>query len=274
MASRTSALLLLALAGCGKSMPLTAGNDAACDPLAAKPIALGTVVGVGQDSTGTLYVDAANGIFVSQSGQLIRQHVTGTGQSGSDQFIFTIPSAATDAATVDLLVETDGTTAVAMALGPANSKAFLGQSDAGVSSLTLVPASTVTGMPVVNTGSAISYIADVSNGDVLMTTRPINDDPAAPNGGLAVFYGPPGAVAQRPIVSFGQSLSGNGTLTFQVGSVPYTLAFGNVPGPDAGPLGTFALMSLTPQGGAPMSATLRTPTPTGTPPELSFTCSP
>ena len=80
--------------------------------------------------------------------------------------------------------------------------------------------------------------------------------------------------AQRTIVSFEQSLSGNGTLTFQVGSVPYVLVFGNVPSADAGPFGTFALMSLTPQGGAPMSATLRTPTPASPPPELSFTCSP
>jgi hypothetical protein len=275
MPSRTSALLLLALAACGKSTPLTTGNNVACDPLAARPITLGTVVGVGQDASGTLYVDAANGVFVSQSGQLIRQHVTGSGQSGSDQFIFTIqpPTPDAGASAVNLLVQTDGTTAVAMGLGPTGSKAFLGQAS-GVTLLTIAPASTVSGMPLVNTPDVISYVADIQNGDVLMTTVPMNDDPAAPNGGLSLFYGPPGAVAQRPITSFQQSLSGNGTLTFQVGGVPTTLAFGNVPAPDAGPFGVFALQSLTPQGGAPMSATLRSPTPTSTPPELSFTCSP
>ena len=159
-----------------------------------------------------------------------------------------------------------------MALGPSDSKAFLGQDDAGVSPLTIVPAGTIAGMPLVNTGSAFSYMADISNGDVLVATSPINDDPAAPNGGLSLFYGPPGAVAQRTIVSFQQSLSGNGTLTFLVDGVSYALAFGNVP-TDA-PLGMFALLSLTPQGGAPMSATLRAPTPASVPPDLSFTCLP
>ena len=56
----------------------------ACDPLAGSPITLGAVVGVGQGSVGTLCVDAANGIFVSSNSSLIRQHVVGTGQSGSN----------------------------------------------------------------------------------------------------------------------------------------------------------------------------------------------
>jgi len=80
-------------------------------------------------------------------------------------------------------------------------------------------------------------------------------------------------VAQRTIVSFQQSLSGSGTLTFLVDGVSYALAFGNLPSASS-PLGVFALMGLTPQGGAPMAATLRAPTPASAPPDLSFTCSP
>jgi hypothetical protein len=279
MALPRSALVVVALlggaAGCQKSTPLTVATNVPCDPLAAKPISLGAIVGVGQDAAGTLYVDAANGIFVSQSGQLIRQRLTGTGQSGSDQFLFSIepPTADAGALAVNLLVQTDGTTAVAMALGPAGSKAFLGQTDMATS-LSLVAASTVSGMPIVNTPDVISYVADVENGDVLMVTVPMNEDPAAANGGQSVFYGPPGQVAERTIVSFQQSLSNTGTLTFQVDGVPTTLAFGTVATPGGSPLGTFTLNSLTPQGGAPMSITLRAPTPTSTPPELSFTCSP
>ncbi|HXJ22892.1 MAG TPA: hypothetical protein VMT03_21925 [Polyangia bacterium] len=268
--------LLTGAAACQKATPLAVAANLPCDPLAPEPIGLGAIVGVGQDGAGTLYVDAANGIFVSQSGQLIRQHVIGTGQSGAQQFIYSFepPSPDAGAPAVNLLVQTDGTKAIAMALGPSDSKDFLGQADAGVSLLSVVPDSTVSALPIVNTPNVISYIADVDNGDVLMTTVPMNQDPAAPNGGRSVFYGPPGDVAQRTVVSFQQSLSGTGTLVFMVDGVAYGLNFASVATPGGSPLGTFTLTSLAPQGGTPMSVTLRSPTPTSTPSELSFTCSP
>ena len=164
-----------------------------------------------------------------------------------------------------------------MALGPTGSKSFLGQSDAGVTPLTLVAASAVAGMTVVNTPNVIEYVGDVGNGDVVLAAVPLNSDPTpidggVEDGGLSIFYGPPSALAQRTITGFGESLSGNGSLTFLVGDVPYVLAFGMVQGPDAGPLGTFALEGLTPQAGAQISVTLRSPTPSADPPELSFTC--
>lgn len=52
------------------------------------------------------------------------------------------------------------------------------------------------------------------------------------------------------------------------------LAFGMVGAPDAGPFGVFALEGLTPQGGAQMAVTLRSPTPASVPSGLSFTCLP
>ena len=61
-------------------------------------------------------------------------------------------------------------------------------------------------------------------------------------------------------------------MTFLVGNTPYVLAFGMVQGPDAGPFGTFALEGLTPQGGAQIAVTLRSPTPTSLPSNLSFAC--
>jgi hypothetical protein len=214
-------------------------------------------------------------VFVSSSGALIRQHVTGSGQSGANDYIFTFQPAGSDSSSArDLLVETTGSTATAMALGTAGARVFLNQSPAGVTPLTLVDAATASGVPTVNTPNAISYLGDVANGDVVMATVPINSDPTSSNGGITIFYGPPGAVAQRPITDFQQSLSGNGTLTFSVDGTPYVLAFGMVGGPDAGPLGMFALLGLTPQGGAEMAVTLRSPTPATPPPELSFTCLP
>jgi len=246
-----------------------------CDPLAAPPIMLGAVIGVGQDDAGTLYVDATNGIFVSSGGTLVRQHVVGTGQMGSDQFAFSFVAPGEAAASArDLLVQTDGTSAVSMSLGPSGSGKT--GSDAGVTALTVVAASTVERMPIVNTPNVIQYVGDVANGNVVVATVPLNQPVTSPDGGvedgsLSIFYGPPSAVAQRPIAAFQQSLSGNGSLTFLVEGTPTVLTFGNLPSPDT--LGTFTLMTLTPQGGAPIAVTLESPTPAALP-GFSFTCLP
>jgi hypothetical protein len=250
-----------------------------CDPLAAKPLTLGTVVGVGKDAAGTLYVDSSHGVFVVDNGstKLIRQHVTGSGSSGTTELLFTFEAPGADISTAQqLLVETTGSPAMAtaMALGPTSSKAFLNQAPAGTTALTVVDASTVSGLAVVNTPNAISYLADVSNGDVILATVPLNDDETSSDGGLAIFYGPPDAVAQRTITGFEETLSGNGTVTFLVGATTYVLAFGEVAAPDAGPLGAFALLSLTPQGSDALTVSLRAPTPTVLPPTLSFSCLP
>jgi hypothetical protein len=252
-----------------------AATESACDPLAPKPITLGAIVGVGQDTTGTLYVDSANGIFVSENGELIRQRVTGSGESGSNDFIFTFEFPGGDASSArNLLVDTQGSIASAMALGPAGSKSFLGQSDAGVMSLTLVDSATVSRMTVVNTPNLIEYVGDVANGDVVLATTPLNEESSSTDGGLSIFYGPPSLVSQRTITAFEESLSGNGAVTFVVGNTPYVLTFGQVQGPDAGPLGTFALEGLNTGGDAGIAVTLRSPTPTVLPPGLSFTCLP
>ena len=232
--------------GCGASALTTDGaagqSETPCDPLAAAPITPGAIVGVGKDVDGTLYVDAANGVFVSAGGPLIRQHVLGTGQSGANEFIFTFepPSVDAGASERDLLVETTGNgtqiDASAMALGPGGARMFLDQSAAGGTTLTLVDASTVAGLAVVNTPSVISYVGDAANGDVVLATVPLNADPTAASGGvydggLSIFYGPPNDVAERVITDFGESLSGNGTVTFLVGNTSYVLAFGMVQEP-------------------------------------------
>ena len=83
------------------------------------------------------------------------------------------------------------------------------------------------------------------------------------------------AVGNSSTQNFTVQNSGNGTLTFLVGQVPYVLTFGMIQGPDAGPLGTFALEGLTPRGGPTMAVTLRKPISTTTdPPGLTFDCLP
>ena len=252
-------------------------SESACDPLASKPITLGAIVGVGQSADGTLYVASAKGVFVSAGGQLIRQHVVGSGGSGDSESLFMFqPPGADSSAAQNLLVEAQGGKATAMALGPSNSKAFLNQAPAGVMMLTVVAPAVVSGMPVVNTPNVLDYIADVANGDVLLATMPMNDsdpEPQSNPGGIAIFYGPPSDLAQRAVSDFGESLSGNGSLTFVVDGTPYVLAFGQDLSPaDAGLFGVFTLQGLTPQGGAPLAISLRSPTPSAVPADLAFTC--
>ena len=245
-----------------------------CDPLEPKAIALDQVVGVGKDAAGTLYVDSSSGIFVSGGGKLIRQAVIGSGQSGNNEYNFSFVAPGADYSTAqNLLVETTGDTADGMALG-GDAKSFLDQSPAGVTMLTLVGAATLSGMALVNTPTEIAYVADVANGDVLLATLPMSGDSTSSSGGLAIFYGPTSAVAQRTITSFQESMSNNGSVTFLVDGTPYVLTFGLVPSPDAGPFGAFALGDLTPQGGSPIGVTLRSPTPSTLPQGLSFTCLP
>lgn len=245
----------------------------ACDPLVPPPITLGNVIGVGKDASGTLYVDAENGVFVSSGDTLNRQHVTGAGALGTTELMFTF-EAADGSGAQRLLIEKDGTSVIKMALGPVDSKAFLSESPAGVTMLALVPPSTVAGMKVTNTPNVIQWVGDVANGDAIMATTPMNPEFDGTTGGLAVFYGPKSAVAQRKVVAFQQSLSGDGTVAFLVGSTQYTLALGMEPGPDAGPFGELALQGLTPDGGAEMGTFIRKPTPTSLPEGLSFTCLP
>ena len=64
--------------------------------------------------------------------------------------------------------------ATGVALGPSGSRAFLGQTDAGVTGLAVVPPSTIAGMSVVNTPNVISYIGDVAGGAVIVGTVPMD----------------------------------------------------------------------------------------------------
>jgi hypothetical protein len=278
------ATLVVASAGCKSTLGGGSHADTgivaaetACDPLAAGPITLGAVVGVGMDGSGTLYVDAGNGIFVSSPGQLIRQQVTGSGQSGATEYLFTFEPPGDDGSGArNLLVATDGRAATAMALGPTTSRSFLDQSDAGITALTLVDAATLAGLTLVNINRTIDYLGDVANGNVVLATVPTVYDSTAGFGGLAIFYGPPDAVAQRPIVDSWMALSSfDGAVTFLVDGTPYILAIGTLPSPDAGPLGgALTLEGVTPEGGTQVPVTIRSPTPTTLPADLSFTCLP
>ena len=245
-------------------------GEAPCDPLVGPAIGLGTIVGIGQSSTGTFYVDAENGIFVSSvDGSLIRQHIVGSGQSGTEySYSFAAPNE-DGLMPEQLVVETSGGVAVSLQLGAGGSGKL--PSDGGsFVPLQLVSATALKGMPVVNTPNVISYVAYAANGYILLATVPQNaptgaTDGGISDGGLSIFYGPAYAMKQRPITAFEESLSGNGSVTFTVDGVPYVLSFGYVLGSDGGPLGTFTLSGLSQTGGGTIALMLQTPTPVALP---------
>src|SRR5271166_129503 len=84
------------LVGCSASTSPPA--ETACNPLATHPTTLATILGVGKDQGGTLYVADQGGIaanlaivrvFVASAGSLIRQDVIGSGSLGSSEDIET-----------------------------------------------------------------------------------------------------------------------------------------------------------------------------------------
>jgi hypothetical protein len=241
-----------------------------CDPLAPPPTSLSNPLGVGQDAQGTLYAaDLPAGIdeprvFVGPAaGPLVRQEVLGSGSTGSGDYTLSFGPPGAALASQALLLDVANGSATQMALGPADSKAFLG--GPGETPLTVVGASTVAGLGIVNLPGEVDYVADVSDGTSIVVTSPINPQSSAY---FHLFYGTADAMAERTIVSFNQALSGYPTIAFQVGSATYTMAIGGTfeldggGGPGPGTLDT---------GSATLDFTQRTPTPS-TLAGFSFTC--
>jgi hypothetical protein len=267
------ALMLLACTRTTGSTESSTGS--LCDPLAPPPTSLTAILGVGQDAEGTLYVaDSPAGapeprVFVSGTGQLVRQHVIGSGASGGNGQVaaeytlsFVAPGADYSTARA-LLLSMQGDTASQMALGPADSKAFIG--GPGETPLTVVDSSAVSGLPIVNLPGVIAWVADVSDGTSIVVASPTE---VASSADFHLFYGPPSAMVERPIVSFSQALSGYPTIAFQVGSATYTMAISGTWEPDGG--GGPGPGTLDTKSGT-LPFTLRLPTPT-TLSGFTFTC--
>lgn len=272
--------LALAVASAACSSSSSSGGSAAahsCDPLAPPATSLSDVLGVGQDAQGTLYVaDSPAGVteprvFVSGAGKLVRQHVLGSGESGggksggADEYTLSFAPAGADASAARaLLLAMQGGTASQMALGPADSKSFIG--GPGETTLKVVSESAVSGLPIVNLPGVVDYVADVSDGTSIVVTSPMDLSSSAD---FHLFYGHADAMQERAIVSFNQALSGYPTIGFTVGSATYTMAIGGTFDPDGG--GGPGPGTLDTGTGQPLAFTLRMPTP-ATLSGFSFTC--
>jgi hypothetical protein len=272
-----------AIAACTQASPGTStdGAPSPCDPLAPPPTTLSGILGVGKDGQGTLYVaDEPPGlsearVFVSSGNDLVRQQVIGSGQSGggkgaSAEYTLSFEAPASDGAAAEaLLLDVQGGTASQMALGPPDSKAFLGDAGAGITPLTVVDVSAVAGMTIVNLPGVVAYVGDVSDGTAIVVTSPTDVSSSAD---FHLFYGTAGAMLERSIVTFSQALSGYPTITFLVGSTQYTMAISGTGAfdPDAGLLGGPGPGTLD-TGSTTLPFTLRMPTPT-TLGGFSFSC--
>lgn len=272
-------LAAVALLGCKGSPTSAAPSDTTCDPLAAPSTKLATILGVGKDQAGTLYVAEQGGVptqplivrvFIPVQGVLVRQHVTGSGQLGSTEDLETFESADGTTQPRDLDLQLSGEKATSMTLGPAGSaKGKIEGLDAGVATpLTLVDPSTVQGLPAIDLPGAVVYIADAASGDAIVVTAPLADDLGS--AAFHLFYGHAEAMVERPIVSFNQSTSGFPTLGFTVSSLTYVMSIASVPPPDGG-LNSPGPVTLTTGNGESVAFTLRQPTPK-TLAGFAFTC--
>ena len=242
--------------------------ESSCDPLATHPTSLATILGVGKDGAGTVYVVDQRGasavpavrVFIVSNGSLVRQDVIGSGLSnGEDLETFQSPDSSTAAR--DLTIQLAGGKATSMTLGPEGSaKSKLEGIDAGAAApLTLVEASAVEGLPAIDLPGAVNYVADGTDGNAIVVTSPLDDDLGT--SAFHLFYGKPTAMVERPIVSFNQALSGYPSIGFTVGSVTYVMAIASVPSPDGGPFDVPGLVTVTPGTGAAVPFTLRLSTP-------------
>ena len=145
-----------------------------------------------------------------------------------------------------------------MALGPADSKSFLTDGSVGDTLLTVVDASAVSGLSILNLPGVVAYVGDVSNGEVLVVTSPMDNESSAD---FRIFYGPPESEVEGTITGFSQALSGYPEITFTIGRTTYTMAISTVYPSDGAPLGQPGPGTLSVMGGASMGFTLRTPTP-------------
>ena len=225
---------------------------------------------MGKDATGTLFVADQGAVatdpsvvrvFVVSNGTLVRQHVVGSGSSNGED-IETFESPAGSTGPRDLVMQVSGGQATSMTLGPEGSgKSGIEGIDAGVAAaLTLVGPTAVQGMPATDLPGAVSYVAEAASGDAIVVTAPLGNDEGT--AGFRLFSGTPGAMVERPIVSFNQALSGFPSIGFTVGSQTFVMAISSVPSPDGGLFNAPGPVTVTPEGGTGVVFTLRMPTPT------------
>lgn len=278
--------LVFVVVGCGNGggAGQSTGSIASrpCDPLAAHelPVTLGTVLGVGKDMGGTVYLadhvveKSLDRVFVSTGTVLFRRRVSGSGSSGGGADMdYTFSFDAGDGSKGRaLLIQRRGGAVTAMGLGPGG-KDFIGTPGATDESLTVLGDHLPSGYTLRNLPGevTIEYVADIDdgNGSVIVVTRPTDDSDYTD---FRVFFGQETRMTEAHVVNVTRTRNGDTSIHFSSGTKTYDVSFtfeteitdaglGGHPGP-----GTFVTA-----GGSPVALTQRSPTPTNLP-GFSFNC--
>jgi hypothetical protein len=120
-------------------------------------------------------------------------------------------------------------------------------------------------MYIDNLPGVVDYVADVSDGTVIVITSPMDLNSSAD---FHLFYGRPSTMQERPIVSESQDASGYPGFAFGVGSATYNMSISGSSDPDAGSGPGPGTLDT---GMGTLDFTVRMPTPT-TLSGFSFTC--
>src|SRR6185369_15719642 len=167
-------------------------------------------------------------VFVSMGDTLWRKRVLGSGQmnGGADvDYNFTFDDGG---AQRSLLIQHRGGVVTAVSLG-AGGKDFIG--DSGTPALTVVDSSVVAAMKLRNLPGevTIEYVADVENGSAIVVTHP-RDDYGYTD--FRLFYGPPNALVEYPVLDVQRSKSSDTDIRFSKGGTELTAHFSWVLAPN------------------------------------------
>jgi hypothetical protein len=205
----------------------------------------------------------------------VRKYVAGSGSNGNAEYTFSFGGSPGDLAGLQaLLIQTSGGKATAMALGPGDSRAFLG-AGSGQVPLTVVSPSEVSGLAVRNLPNVVQHVADVSDGTTIVVVTPMQPYDTT---GFRLFYGKANALIEYPIASVNSDDYGQ-YISFLVGKTTYNVFFndpfeidgGNGPRPGSLYTGTSAGDPAFAMPPGALTVTERSPTPT-TLSGFSFTC--
>jgi hypothetical protein len=203
-----------------------------CEPMAGQAISLpAPLLGIGKDKNGTLYVvagtdpaDGAPRVFILDSGRLEERSVIGASMKGGGSAVsynLGYVKAGADYADYSsahtLLLAVSGGKATAMALGAITTKGMIGDpSEANDEMLALQDVSAISGLAADGLPLVPEHIGHLADGTALVVLRSADS--------LRLFYGAPGALDERTIVT-SSGTAPDDTISFDVDGDTYVATY-------------------------------------------------
>jgi hypothetical protein len=226
MRDRVLGAVLLALSAACSAEDVSGTDDistslASCSPLEASTaeIELAEVLGAGIGIGRKVYVIDRNGDelrgFVSEDGELYRQHVTGSGQDNTNGDLTLITLGEMDPPlSLEVVVAADGVARMGVFSGVLAAKTFTIGNEG--EELTMLASGDVLGLPLHDypAETIVEYVADVADGRLLVVLRPRDftdyDE-------FRVFFGTPDHLDERRLLEISRARDGGSTtLDFDV----------------------------------------------------------